>query len=91
MLLPFVIAATAALIWALLAAFSGAGDFAVPHDPTSLELAGMALVTLVAYAWNRQIRQIRREAASLGADDGQDLPYASPRGAEPDTAQEHAA
>ncbi len=60
MLFTLFIAVLAAALWALQAFFSNGR---IPHDPTTLELAVMAGITIATYAWMRRLQAIREHHA----------------------------
>jgi len=63
MLFTLFVAVLAAMLWALRSFYLDAGGGAVPHDPSTLELAVMAAITMATYGWMQRLRAIRRQAA----------------------------
>lgn len=66
MLFTLFVAALVATLWAL-------GSFLLyggaTHDPTSLELAVMAGITLGTYAWMQRLRKIREQETAFQLSD----------------------
>jgi hypothetical protein len=62
MLFTLFVAILASTLWALRSFFLDAG---VPHDPTTLELAAMGVITLATYAWMKRLQAIRGRTATL--------------------------
>lgn len=54
------VAALAALLWALRSILVDTSGVPVPHDPTTMELATMAVITLAAYGWMKRLNTIRQ-------------------------------
>jgi threonine/homoserine efflux transporter RhtA len=66
MLFTLFIAVLAAAIWTLLALFTSGS---LPHDPSTLELAAMAGITVATYVWMRRLQAIRERTKSAFALD----------------------
>jgi len=64
MLFTVFVAVLAATLWALRSFYLDAGGGTVPHDPSTLELAIMAAVTMAAYGLMRRLRAIRQQATT---------------------------
>jgi hypothetical protein len=62
MLFTLYIAALAAMLWTLRWFYLNAE---VPHDPTTLELAVMAAITMATYVWMQRLRAIRQRTAAV--------------------------
>lgn len=73
MLFTLFIAGLAAALWALLAFLS---DGSAPHDPSTLELAVMAAVTLASYIWMKRLQAIRERSIALAALQAESAPPA---------------
>ncbi len=72
MLFTLFVAVLAAAFWALLT-FSKDGS--LPHDPSTLELAAMAGITVATYVWMKRLKAIRERTR---ADFTFDLDTADP-------------
>jgi hypothetical protein len=64
MLFTLLVAVLAATLWALRSFYFDAGGGATPHDPSTLELAVMAAITMATYGWMQRLRAIRQQAAT---------------------------
>ena len=64
MLFTLFVAVLAAMIWALRSAVIKDDGTGIPHDPTTLELAAMAAITVAVYAWMKRLRTIRQQMAA---------------------------
>jgi hypothetical protein len=62
------VAVLAAMLWALRSFYLNAGDGAIPHDPSTLELAIMAAITMATYVWMQRLRAIRQRAAAAAIE-----------------------
>lgn len=76
MLFTLFVAVLAAAFWALLT-FSTSGS--LPHDPSTLELAAMAGITVATYVWMKRLQAIRERtkadfAFDLDAADAESVP-----------------
>lgn len=65
MLFTLFVAVLAATLWALRSFLSGNG---LPHDPSTIELTAMAVITLGTYAWMKRLQTIRDRAAPTPQD-----------------------
>ncbi len=64
MLFTLYVAVLAATLWALRSYFLDSG---APHDPSTIELAALAGVTLATYGWMRRLRAIHAQTTVLVA------------------------
>jgi hypothetical protein len=88
MLFTLFVAALVATLWAL-------GSFLIhggaTHDPTTLELAAMAGITLATFAWMQRLRKVREQAATFHLSDQLQSTFAAAVFAEVMAAEETAA
>jgi hypothetical protein len=92
MFFALVVAAAAALGWSLLSLLTGSPGDRSPHDPSTLELAAIGIVTLWAYAWANRARRWRSGAAFLEKRSPVEAPhFATSPSAEAQEPAEHAA
>jgi hypothetical protein len=64
MLFTLFVAILAATLWALRSFYFDAGGGSIPHDPSTLELAIMAAITVATYRWMQRLRAIRQQTAT---------------------------
>jgi hypothetical protein len=62
MLFTLFVAVLAATMWALRSFFFETGS---PHDPSTLELALMGIVTLATYRWMKRLQWLRERTAPV--------------------------
>jgi hypothetical protein len=75
MLFTLFVAILAATLWALRSFFFDAAGS--PHDPSTLELAMMAGLTLATYRWMKRLQTIR-ERTMTAADAGVEIASPTP-------------
>ncbi len=68
MLFTLFVAVLVAMLWALWSFYLDTGEGAIPHDPSTLELAIMAAVTLATYGWMQRLRAIRQRATAKATE-----------------------
>lgn len=90
MVFTAIVAAFVALGWALLSILTSASSQPLPRDPTTLELAGMAVVTFATYAWARRDRPLPRNSIAGSVSAGRSEAAESAAVVD-DAAAEHAA
>lgn len=71
MLFTLYVAVLAATLWALRSFLLDSG---APHDPSTIELAAMAGITLATYGWMRRLRSIHAQTTVSVAAAIDDVP-----------------
>jgi hypothetical protein len=71
MLFTLYVAVLAATLWALRSFLLDSGT---PHDPSTLELAAMAGITLATYGWMRRLRAILERTPVAATTVSEDAP-----------------
>jgi len=89
MFITLILATLVALVWAVLSSLSDASGRLVPRDPTTLELAIMAVMTMATYVWATRYRTLRQ--TPVVTPDVAEIGFSAPGDDVAEEAAEHAA